>query len=93
MSKVGADAATRNYLIKPRLEYRTLQGVNGPLVILEVRAGASASAAASAAPPPPARRAEARARDPGAAPLMYPHCLRALLRRTCGSPSSPRSST
>jgi len=35
MSKVGADAATRDYLVKPRLEYRTLQGVNGPLVILE----------------------------------------------------------
>ena len=35
MSKVGADAAMRDYLVKPRLEYRTLQGVNGPLVILE----------------------------------------------------------
>ena len=35
MSKVEAAAATRNYLVKPRLEYRTLQGVNGPLVILE----------------------------------------------------------
>jgi len=35
MSKVGVAAATRNYFIKPRLEYRTLQGVNGPLVILE----------------------------------------------------------
>jgi len=38
MSKVAIDAATRDYMIKPRLEYRTLQGVNGPLVILEVRA-------------------------------------------------------
>lgn len=37
MSKVEAAAATRNYFVKPRLEYRTLQGVNGPLVILEVR--------------------------------------------------------
>ena len=35
MSKVAVDAATRDYLVKPRLEYRTLQGVNGPLVILE----------------------------------------------------------
>jgi len=35
MSKVGVDAVTRNYFVKPRLEYRTLQGVNGPLVILE----------------------------------------------------------
>lgn len=38
MAKVGADAAMRDYLVKPRLEYRTLQGVNGPLVILEVHA-------------------------------------------------------
>eukprot|EP00322_Chrysochromulina_rotalis_P027500 CAMPEP_0115848358 /NCGR_PEP_ID=MMETSP0287-20121206/10881_1 /TAXON_ID=412157 /ORGANISM="Chrysochromulina rotalis, Strain UIO044" /LENGTH=564 /DNA_ID=CAMNT_0003302269 /DNA_START=218 /DNA_END=1913 /DNA_ORIENTATION=- len=35
MSKVAVDAATRDFIIKPRLEYRTLQGVNGPLVILE----------------------------------------------------------
>merc|ERR1719409_408925 len=35
MAKVGADAAIRDYIVKPRLEYRTLQGVNGPLVILE----------------------------------------------------------
>merc|ERR1719379_1935752 len=34
-SKAEVDAATRNYFVKPRLEYRTLQGVNGPLVILE----------------------------------------------------------
>ena len=39
MAKVGADAAIRDYIVKPRLEYRTLQGVNGPLVILEVRRG------------------------------------------------------
>ena len=37
MAKVGADAAIRDYIGKPRLEYRTLQGVNGPLVILKVR--------------------------------------------------------
>ena len=37
MSKVEASAATRDYILKPRLEYRTVQGVNGPLVILEVR--------------------------------------------------------
>ena len=37
MSKVAIDAATRDFIVKPRLEYRTLQGVNGPLVILEVR--------------------------------------------------------
>ena len=38
MSKVAVDAAPRDFIVKPRLEYRTLQGVNGPLVILEVRA-------------------------------------------------------
>ena len=36
-SKAEVDAVTRNYLVKPRLEYRTVTGVNGPLVILEVR--------------------------------------------------------
>ena len=35
MSKAEVDAATRDYIVKPRLEYRTVQGVNGPLVILE----------------------------------------------------------
>ena len=45
MSKVGVDAVTRNYFVKPRLEYRTLQGVNGPLVILEVRLLATATSA------------------------------------------------
>jgi V-type H+-transporting ATPase subunit B len=34
-SKAEVDAVTRNYLVKPRLEYRTVTGVNGPLVILE----------------------------------------------------------
>lgn len=37
MSKLEIDAITRDYIVKPRLEYRTVQGVNGPLVILEVR--------------------------------------------------------
>ena len=37
-SKAAVAAATRDYVVKPRLEYRTVQGVNGPLVILEVRA-------------------------------------------------------
>lgn len=36
-SKVQTDAAKRDYTISPRLDYRTVQGVNGPLVILEVR--------------------------------------------------------
>jgi len=35
MSRVEAAAATRDYALKPRLEYRTVAGVNGPLVILE----------------------------------------------------------
>ena len=35
MSKVSVDAATRDYIVKPRLDYRTIQGVNGPLVILD----------------------------------------------------------
>ena len=29
------DAVTRDYIVEPRLEYRTIQEVNGPLVILE----------------------------------------------------------
>lgn len=37
MSRVEAAAATRDYALKPRLEYRTVAGVNGPLVILEAR--------------------------------------------------------
>eukprot|EP00164_Ancoracysta_twista_P002658 GFYU01003535.1.p1 GENE.GFYU01003535.1~~GFYU01003535.1.p1 ORF type:complete len:496 (+),score=160.70 GFYU01003535.1:59-1546(+) len=32
---VNAAAVTRDYYVNPRLEYRTVQGVNGPLVILE----------------------------------------------------------
>ena len=33
--KMEVDAVTRDYIVKPRLDYRTVQGVNGPLVILE----------------------------------------------------------
>lgn len=32
---VHVSAATRDYIIDPRLEYRTVSGVNGPLVILD----------------------------------------------------------
>lgn len=28
-------AVTRNYAVDPRLDYRTVSGVNGPLVILD----------------------------------------------------------
>ena len=55
MAKVGADAAMRDYIIKPRLEYRTLQGVNGPLVILEVKRLRRARPSRAAALPPAAR--------------------------------------
>lgn len=34
-AQVNAAAAIRNYSVDPRLEYRTIAGVNGPLVILE----------------------------------------------------------
>eukprot|EP00999_Lentomonas_sp_LEN2_P000752 NODE_174_length_2001_cov_59.545358_g150_i0.p1 GENE.NODE_174_length_2001_cov_59.545358_g150_i0~~NODE_174_length_2001_cov_59.545358_g150_i0.p1 ORF type:complete len:491 (-),score=134.80 NODE_174_length_2001_cov_59.545358_g150_i0:29-1501(-) len=34
-AKVHAAAAQRNYSIQPRLDYRTVSGVNGPLVILD----------------------------------------------------------
>lgn len=33
--KVNAAAATRHYGIEPRMEYKTVSGVNGPLVILD----------------------------------------------------------
>ena len=52
MSKVAIDAASRDFIIKPRLEYRTLQGVNGPLVILEVRSTVIHRAGGSAPPRP-----------------------------------------
>lgn len=32
---VNAAAVTRNYAVEPRLDYRTVSGVNGPLVILD----------------------------------------------------------
>jgi len=32
---INAAAATRNYTVDPRLEYKTISAVNGPLVILE----------------------------------------------------------
>ena len=34
-AQINAAAAIRNYSVDPRLEYRTIAGVNGPLVILE----------------------------------------------------------
>jgi hypothetical protein len=33
--QINAAAAIRNYSVDPKLEYRTIAGVNGPLVILE----------------------------------------------------------
>jgi V-type H+-transporting ATPase subunit B len=33
--KVNVDAASRDYHVNPRLDYRTVSGVNGPLVILD----------------------------------------------------------
>ena len=33
--RLNAEAATRDYRINPRLDYRTVVGVDGPLVILE----------------------------------------------------------
>ena len=100
MSKVGVDAVTRNYFVKPRLEYRTLQGVNGPLVILEVRPYRTAPTP-SARPPARPREAEALLPSPREAaalsptrlpPLTSPPAL-ARVRRMCATPSSPRSST
>lgn len=35
MSVLNAAAAVRDYHVEPRLEYRTIAGVQGPLVILE----------------------------------------------------------
>lgn len=32
---INAAAATRNYFVEPRMDYTTISGVNGPLVILE----------------------------------------------------------
>jgi len=33
--QTSVDAASRDYVIEPRLQYQTVKGVNGPLVILE----------------------------------------------------------
>lgn len=33
--QVHSAAVTRDYIVEPRLEYRTVCGVNGPLVILD----------------------------------------------------------
>ncbi|KAI8912701.1 P-loop containing nucleoside triphosphate hydrolase protein [Gorgonomyces haynaldii] len=33
--QINARAATRNYSVDPRIDYRTVSGVNGPLVILD----------------------------------------------------------
>jgi V-type H+-transporting ATPase subunit B len=33
--EINASAANRDYNVKPRLDYRTVSGVNGPLVILD----------------------------------------------------------
>lgn len=32
---IHAAAVTRDYIMDPRIEYRTVSGVNGPLVILD----------------------------------------------------------
>lgn len=34
-AEVHVKAATRDYFVKPRVDYRTVKGVEGPLVILE----------------------------------------------------------
>jgi V-type H+-transporting ATPase subunit B len=35
MANINAAAVVRDYKVKPRLDYRTIAGVNGPLVILD----------------------------------------------------------
>ena len=35
MAAINAAAAVRNYTIEPRMDYRTISAVNGPLVVLE----------------------------------------------------------
>jgi V-type H+-transporting ATPase subunit B len=35
MAKINASASTRNYNIAPRVDYRTVAKVEGPLVILD----------------------------------------------------------
>ncbi|CAK9030180.1 V-type proton ATPase subunit B [Durusdinium trenchii] len=35
LANINAAAATRNYFVEPRMDYSTISGVNGPLVVLE----------------------------------------------------------
>ena len=35
MSRLQVEAASRDYIVEPRLDYRTVSGVSGPLVILD----------------------------------------------------------
>jgi V-type H+-transporting ATPase subunit B len=35
MFDINTQAVTRDYVLKPRLDYRTVIAVNGPLVILD----------------------------------------------------------
>lgn len=35
IAKVNIDAAQRDYFVEPRMQYSTISGVNGPLVVLE----------------------------------------------------------
>lgn len=35
MAAIHKAAVTRDYVVQPRLDYRTVQGVNGPLVIVD----------------------------------------------------------
>lgn len=35
VADINVKAATRDYFVKPRVDYRTVKGVEGPLVILE----------------------------------------------------------
>jgi len=90
MSKVAIDAATRDYIVKPRLDYRTVTGVNGPLVILEVRGG-SGSWVAGRSGGVYAGALQEVCRRP-AVWLAEPRAPR-LARRMCGTRCSPRLST
>ena len=35
LANINAAAATRNYFVEPRMDYRTISAVNGPLVVLD----------------------------------------------------------
>ena len=50
--EVNMAAATADYTVAPRLDYRTIKEVNGPLVILE-NCKVSARATRAQCPPPP----------------------------------------